>query len=45
MIPVETIEQARALAHLDPGDPREALVVPHASQTQLIVTAGGGAPA
>jgi hypothetical protein len=45
MIPVETIEQALAMAQADLGNPREVLVVPHALQTLPIVTAGGGGAA
>lgn len=42
MIPVETIEQALAMAQADLGDLREMLVVPHALQTLPIVAAGSG---
>jgi nickel-dependent lactate racemase len=45
MIPVETIEQALAMAQADVSNPHEVLVVPHALQTLPIVTAAGGGAA
>jgi nickel-dependent lactate racemase len=42
MIPVETIEQALAMAQAELGNPREVLIVPHALQTLPIVTAADG---